>query len=141
MRPHTVIEPLERIPFPYMGGRYQFNEKRGYVWLQKLLFWCLDKIGCEIEEMAYKTRVIDADKFIKRLLAAESEVAAQIGYRQSPATLIIGSEDYAELMREEGFRHMVDFNAEYNYSNGRATTVCGMRVTIVPWMRGMVVLP
>ena len=59
-------------------------------------------------------------------------------FRREPTTLWIGAEDYADLMDSPMIRESFSLCASFNY--GRRE-VYGLTVKVIPWMRGMIVMP
>lgn len=56
-------------------------------------------------------------------------------------TLLIGSENYAELMRGEIVNQRFDFRCELWREDANGRKILGLNVQVIPWMRGMVVMP
>jgi len=92
-------------------------------------------------EQAYEPNVtvnrhlIDADKFMDRLL--KQKRALFDGFHKEGQRLVIGSEDYFELMSEPAIHQHFNFRAEV----GMHRRLMGLTVEVVPWMRGAVVMP
>ena len=51
--------------------------------------------------------------------------------------LLIGAEDYAELMHEVASTQIFSFKSEYGYGE----KILGMKIKVIPWMRGCLVMP
>jgi hypothetical protein len=123
-----------------MMDAFKFKPKGHAQWLQRIA-WRFLNWRCAMEQ-AYEPTVtvtrhtVDADKFIHRLL--EQKRALFDGFGKEGQRLIIGSEDYAELMNSpEITMHHFDFRAEVGYGRN----IVGLTVEVVPWMRGAVVMP
>lgn len=86
------------------------------------------------ETTKVQTYVINSDRLIERILRSADEVFKQ-GFQ--PARLLIGSEDFARLMDMQEIGGYLNFDARIGY--GRE--ICGLKVEVIPWMRGMVALP
>jgi hypothetical protein len=122
---------------------FAFSESRRFHWLQKACIAGLRKLRCFYEEEVpiYVTHVIDADTFIDRLLA--QKFALRVHFSREPFVLLIGTEDYQRLMLESPahWNSMFSFDAEYARVGRDGTTVLGLKVKVVPWMKGMLVMP
>lgn len=135
-----VIEFVEwrelRSPFEHKDT-YELREDRHSPWLQRTLFWALGKLGAfsKGESITTERYVIEADDFMERLF--KQEHALEGYFNRKPTRLFIGADDYAQLMNHPTVSHYFAFDAQYHY--GRE--VHGLRVTVVPWMRGMLVMP
>lgn len=57
---------------------------------------------------------------------------------RDPQTLLVGGEDYEQLMDSPEIRQAFQFSAFYMHGRDG---ICGLNVQVVPWMRGMVVMP
>ena len=118
---------------------FKFKPKIRWCWLQLLAWRFLHWSGGLIQayEPIIKTtrHTIDADKLIERII--KQRRALFDGYNKHGQRLIIGAEDYAELMECPEIRHHFVFNAEV----GKYNHIMGLKVEIVPWMRGAVVMP
>jgi hypothetical protein len=106
-------------------------------WLQRVCIAILRKLGAyDIgETVKIERSTIDAPTFMERLFKQQSNITQFFNVR--PTRLLIGSEDYAELMREAVTTGQFNFRAEY----GIGREICGLKVEVVPWMRGVLVLP
>ena len=60
---------------------------------------------------------------------------------REPKELLIGAEDYAELMRETPAHYLFDFNAQYVRGERGVAQIMGLKVRVIPWMRGVLVIP
>lgn len=79
--------------------------------------------------------VIDGETFASRLFAQQSALFDTFG-RES-RTLLIGGEDYRDLMNSPEVRHAFSFGSQFNCDR----QVFGLTIRVIPWMRGMVVMP
>lgn len=141
-----IILPVERQDFAYFSDEYAFNEKGKVLWLQRALFWVLEKLGCQQEKIGYKQVVIDTGDFVERLKRHRSDVWSRLPLEGGPTELLIGAEDFDELMSVPGVQCLIQFKAGYEvgHRTRRGDThyrIMDLNVVIVPWMRGMVVMP
>lgn len=136
---------FQQIPvFTEMKDAFEFREDRPAHWLQRLCLWTLRKLGCHasLETVKIERHVIGrkGERFTDAILRQADNL---LDFNRQPARLLIGAEDYAKLMGEPTFETGFNFHTEYNIGNGRGRrpTVCGLTVEVIPWMRGMLVMP
>ncbi len=143
---HMPIEVVEHerfdLPYSYRTA-YEYCPQRGWKWLQRLCLWTLKKIGAHSMGMMahYERKVIDRDKFVAKLYAQQRAVFDVMANR--PGTLLIGAEDFHEAMEQPEMKHIFQFSANVQMNHvdnrgNRSFSIMGMRVVVVPWMRGMV---
>jgi hypothetical protein len=122
-----------------MFDSFKFKPNGRAQWLQRLAWRFLN--WRHAMEQAYDPKVtvrrhlIDADNFMDRLL--KQKHALFDGFHKEGQRLVIGSEDYFELMSEPAIHHHFSFKAEV----GMRGRLMGLDVEVVPWMRGAVVMP
>ncbi len=129
------LEPINK--YTLCLDTFQLRSDRSLVWLQKICFLILKKIKAYTinQETSFKRHCIKPGKFMETLFRQKESIRATFNLR--PKDLFIGSEDYQELMGGEEINNIINFHSEYNI--GRE--IMGLRVTIVPWMRGIIVVP
>lgn len=131
---HSVTNMVE------MLDAFKFKPKGRAQWVQRLawrfLFWRGAMKQAYEPKVTVTRHLIDADRFIDRLL--KQKRALFDGFHKEGQRLIIGSEDYADLMNspELTMQHF-DFRAEVGFGRN----IVGLTVEVVPWMRGAVVMP
>ncbi len=116
---------------------FQLREDRPAAWLQKGCFFVLRKLRAFYvgEALTIERHTINASTFMNRLFEQKQSLIGLFNIK--PRTLLIGSEDYAYMMKEQIATRQFSFHAEY-YSKDR---VMGMTVKVIPWMRGVLVMP
>ncbi len=118
---------------------FKFKPKGRTQWLQRLAWRFLNWTGAM--EQAFEPKVtvsrhlIDADRFIERIF--KQKLALLDGFHKEGQRLLIGSEDYSELMNEPSSFNHFEFKAEV----GMNRRLIGLTVEVIPWMRGAVVMP
>ncbi len=142
MEAYTVefVEPRSFTALVPALDAFKFKPSGRAQWLQRLAWRFLNWRGAmqqALEPKATFTRhVIDADRFIDRILKQKRSLFATFG--RNSKRLLIGSEDYAELMcSPEVKMHHFEFSAEVGYSGA----IYGLKIEVIPWMRGAVVMP
>ena len=142
MQPYRIdfVENRSATTYLPMYDAFLFKPKGKLKVLQEAAWKFLKK--CGVLEQAYEptikvTRhVVDPDSFMKKILLQRKYLLRDF-YRHGQ-TLIIGSEDYADLMcSPEMVPHAFNFQATF----GLDKQIMGLKVVVVPWMRGMVVMP
>jgi hypothetical protein len=125
-----------RVPFEKLTA-FQFRKDRPAHWLQKACFFVLQKLGAfyMAETVTIERHTLDARTFMERLFKQQEGIARFFNYDST--TLLIGAEDYAELMHEASASQAFAFRADF----GCGSTILGLKVHVIPWMRGCLVLP
>lgn len=137
---------IDRIPVvKELRDVFEFRPDRPAYWLQWLCLWTLRKLGCyaQLETTKIERHVVGkkGEKFMHYLLSQQRSLTEFLN--REPERLLIGAEDFANIMNEPnvGTYHWA-FDAQYYKGNGSGKpTICGLRVEVVPWMRGLLVMP
>jgi hypothetical protein len=112
------------------SGRLQRLQR----WAWRFLHWRGALRQAFDETVSYTQHVINTDDVMRRLMEQRRGL---FDYGQEPRELLIGAEDFAELMSQPQIHNYMDFGAEY--VSGRR--IMGLKVRVIPWMRGMLVMP
>jgi len=117
---------------------------RVWVWVLKTIWKFLSDVGAVkpnyFTKTTYTQRVIEPGRFVEQLFAQRSSLMQH--FRKDGRRLLIGAEDYRELMREtEASMMHFQFDAGYRYSERGKPQIFGMTVEVVPWMKGCLVMP
>lgn len=123
-------------------NEYSFNPRGRFQWVQRLAWKFLNSRKALTEVIGHTTNVtrhtIDSGKFMAQIFKQKRHLFEHFGIEGS--ILLIGSEDYMELMSDRGIiTQPFSFTGEY-YQNIRLPGL-SLTVKVVPWMRGMVVMP
>jgi hypothetical protein len=126
-----------------MLDAYKLKPHGRFAWLQRLLWRGLRRFKALEQahepKTTYMRHVIDDAEFMRRIFKQRD---ALFKVSREPTRLLIGSRDYAELMGCPEIHQMFDFRTEYHIeSSGRGPRIVGLKVTVVPWMEGLLVLP
>lgn len=126
----------KRVRFDYTEA-FQLRTDRPAQWLQKACFFVLRNLRAFYigETVTIERHTLNARTFIEMLFKQRQGIERFFNMR--PTTLLIGAEDYAELMHEAAATQMFQFRAEYGYGS----EILGMTVQVIPWMRGCLVMP
>ena len=116
---------------------FHLRKDRHAVWLQKVCFFVLRKLRAFYigATLTIERHTIDASTFMNRLFEQKQSLLEL--FNLNPSLLLIGAEDYAAMMEDDVATRQFSFCAEY-YSKNRAM---GMTVKVIPWMRGVLVMP
>ena len=136
-----VIEfvALKELRTPYdFTEAFQVRKDKKHVWLQKVCAWIMRKLRAFqiAEHVTIERHVINGDKFMEAVFKQRSELMRH--FNRSAKSILIGSEDYASLMRE-GVAENQAFAFQSHYRDGRQ--LIGLNVHVLPYMRGIVVVP
>lgn len=129
---------MNRIAISYDNTMaFQFRTDRPYPWLQKICFFVLRKLRAfyYAEKVTIERHVIDSTTFMERLFKQREEMAKS--FNIIPSKLLIGADDYAEMMHEVATTQMFSFNAQFLFNK----EIIGLTVEVIPWMRGCLVMP
>jgi hypothetical protein len=130
------IQYQREIRYLLRADIFKLNKERRAVWLQKLCFFILRKLGCAWYEPITEYHAVDfkTRSFVERLRAQHRELYDYV--HRNGQRLIIGSADFDRLMetKTDGY-FLFKIGADGKWS------VFSLTVEVVPWMQGMVVLP
>jgi hypothetical protein len=131
------VEYEPRTSYLPRDDRFKYGPSKGMAWLQRLCVWFLKRRGCYAydETVSFTRHVIDTQKLVERV-AKQNRSLIEYFHRRGERVLI-GAETMAELMCEPMIHQFVTFTASYG-SDGQ---IFGMPITVVPMMRGLIVLP
>lgn len=107
-------------------------------WWDKPRWWIVRALGGECPYDTFKTTrtVVDGATFMERLFAQRRELIYT--FNRNASVLLIGAEDYEQLMQTATPWSAMYFQTRYLHASGE---VYGIAVFVIPWMRGMIVLP
>jgi hypothetical protein len=116
---------------------YEFRQDRPARWLQRLCLWVLRKLGAfyQRDMVTVQRHVLKPKTFMDRLFKQREEIASLLN--REPKVMLIGADDYFELMNEPAIHQEFSFTAQY----GKRREILGMEVRVIPWMRGVLVMP
>jgi len=138
-----VVTFLSRKPIPTemaIPGAFIFKPNGKLRFLQRLAWKFLSRskaLGMAHDRApGWQTYTVDADSFMERIARQQQSLIYNFDVRGT--RLLIGSEDYAEIMNSKEARHWhFTFDAKYH----KGFQLMGMQVEVIPWMRGVLVMP
>lgn len=140
-----VKSVLHQIPTVAVGA-YKFDPKKKWVWVQRVCFYLLEKIQCtysyNVPREVVSTFHVDGKTIAERLYKQRSEFYRHHG--KEPQQVFMGSGDYHTMMGEvdsmTGFS--VNLHDAYRTSYGQGyAEIHGLKLTVIPTMEGILVLP
>ena len=131
------VRYIEQLPLPKMTDykyAYQVREDRPLVWLQQLCCWVMDKLEAYAQDrsIAYTYKDVDISNLVRGIYT-------QVGLLDRDHNLqgkrvLIGSEDFAQLCNAADARyHLTVYARDMKFG--------GLTVTVIPWMKGILVMP
>lgn len=111
-------------------GWLGFFQRWCFSWLE----WCGALKSTSRHTVEYIHYRIDTDDLVKQLLAQYDDM---LQYHHPPKRVLIGSQDFSELMKVPEMQQYCNFEAKCNY--GRS--IIGLQIEVIPWMRGVIVMP
>lgn len=119
---------------------FSFNPEKGYVWLQKVLFRILKKLGCEskyTELDVVKTESIyfDSEDLIRNILEQDRIINKHFNLRHY-CRIVMGPDEFYKVARQQ-HAPMQPFSINARTEN----KLFGMHIQVIPWMSGILLLP
>lgn len=126
-----------------IADKYEFRSDKGYRVLQRFLFFILRLIGAYAQEkdVSISHFAIDTESFMDRLMQQHGDLLYEHNFY--PELILMGATDYQRMMGDKEMQYLVRFNTQYSVKCSRysGVEIYGMRVVVVPWMEGIVVMP
>lgn len=123
---------------------YKFRPAGRLQWLQRAAWRLLGKFGALQQAVEPKFTVtrfsVDTDDFMERLFKQQESLLE--GFNRDAGVVLIGGEDFSEMMALPEIRQAISFDSHLYRGDGHgARTIIGLTIKVVPWMRGVLVLP
>ena len=151
MQPRDTVDFVEILPAQQIftfASVFSLRPDRGYLWLQRICFRILRAIGAfhQTESVTYQRTVVSRRATMDAILRMK-DVLAQLG--NGGETLLVGPEEFKQITNSTPPQiRPFAFDLEYLRhappapdGTPRRPTVLGMRICIIPWMKGMIVVP
>jgi hypothetical protein len=131
------IEPERLTSIVSLSNTYTFRKDKPLLWLQRFCLWILGKIGAEYQygHTTIKYHEVDTRRFVEKITRQIDTVKFE--YHVQPTRILIGTQDFHELMGGGEIHELCTFNT--SYSDGQRHAF-GLNVQIIPWMRGILVI-
>jgi len=125
-------EPIEH------KDSFCFRKDRPYHLMQKACIWILRRLKAYDTgiKTTYTRHTIDTTSFMECLFKQQDHLSDILVDRRA-SRLLIGAQDFEEMMESDEIRRVISFRAEYCYGK----KILGLKVEVIPWMKGMLVMP
>jgi hypothetical protein len=125
---------------PVGSARFTYRPALGWRMLQRACFAILRRIGAFVLETDKVSEIsLDAARLSVGLIANYRREVERLMY--TPARLVVGAEQWHELMGDPLLNQAVRFSAPVDLRAAGRPRLMGLDVTIVPWFDGVVILP
>lgn len=120
---------------------FQYNKKGRFPFLQRMLFGILKKLKCYAlyDEILIEKVSFNPKKIIESLYQQREEIFKTGADTQG--ILYIGSDELDQLGHEVYADTPISFLAPYHSSTRGYEEVLGMKIVVVPWLKGAFVAP
>ena len=134
----------------FIPEHFQLRNDRPHVWLQKAAIWVLRKLGCYayLDEQIITKKIIDTHDISKKIVESMKGAVEYAHYEGRH--LLVGYEEFQELAQME-YDRPFSIKVPYYFTTSKTpadygppeyeTRVYQMKVTVIPWMKGVLVLP
>jgi len=133
----------------YLPSTYEFRVDRKYHWLQKFALWILRKLRCNACHLEESVRydVVDTQNLMKNLIEQQQEIV-NFCHRYSGHVLLVGPGEFSDLCALN-VDHPLSIDLQYiwaepdrnDYRLPPQYTRCALKVVVIPWMKGYLVVP
>lgn len=138
MKPQVInFVPLRETTQSVLTSAYTFRHDRPMHWLQRACLFVLKKLQCHrIDQFFTIEKHVITDEKQMTLLRGLQRQGLEIDYlfHRKPKYLLIGPEEYTQLMDEPTSRFMWNFKITHQ-------DFSGLTVHVIPWMSGVLVVP
>jgi len=120
---------------------YEYRPNGRLPWLQRIIFWIACKLGAYHLSERVEVHAVEfsPETFMEALYFQRRSLFEH--FNREPKYLLIGSEDFDELMHTAVKDNLFSFDARYYCGTRSGPEIMGLKVCVVPWMKGCVVLP
>lgn len=131
------IRYVERMPLPKLTDyklAYLVRNDRPFVWLQELCCWVMDKLEAYSQDrsIAYTWKDVDISDLVRGIYTQVGMLSRD--HNLQAKRVLMGSEDFAALCNAPAAQYHLTV-----YAHDRKFG--GLTVTVVPWMKGVLVMP
>lgn len=128
-----------------MADAFTFREDLGYHWLQRACLWILMRIGAHQKvthiHYSYKRVQIESDRLVNYLVKQVYGVRAMLDTRRHLCVLM-GPDEFHEIWGEVyECGDLLRFELEAAVGRNGEREIMGMKISIIPWMKGVLVVP
>jgi hypothetical protein len=118
---------------------FTFRADKKWPRLQRLCLWILRRLGAHDlgERIEMRRHVIHPEDLTEAIYRQEEQILDLFHHRGS--RILIGPEEWERFLHDTPPYMMHSFSAPYGH--GSSPQLLGMPVTMVPWMKGVLVVP
>jgi len=124
-------------------GCYTFEPKGKFKFLQVWMWKALHWFGCIKQKHVWDYNIkkveIDTIGLINNICKQKQWLVSQFDLKSK--YLIMGDEDFALMWNNKELGEFFRFNMGVAYSDYEGVTILGLKVVVVPWIKGMFVMP
>ena len=133
------VELHEHSRMIVMPDAYSFCPERPHKWLQRACLWVLKTIGCyaEREELKVTRQQFSGHDIIEKIF--KQRISIHEVYGKESTRVLIGAQDFEEMMQCATINQHLNFRIYNAYPDEHQ--IYGLNIEIIPWMRGILVLP
>lgn len=137
MREAHLELPAEPVPAAIVGSR-------GPAWLRRALNAALRRLDAKVQPppIPVKARrfVAPDGDFLSRLVKQQRDLLRI--YNQEANTLYVGPDAWGDAAGElRNAARVMSFDTDMQIGGPRGLRICGVRVVLVPWMEGVLLVP
>lgn len=140
MRTVTVVDRVSSFRLVDLEKAYALRPDKKHVWLQRTAIWVLEKLGARhrVEQETVTQHHINTVSAMEKL--HRSAGAFRRSYGEWPSTVLMGRDDYVGLMTDGAPSGQFAFNGAYHVGENSVRKVMGMRIVVLPEMKGILPL-
>ena len=121
--------------------RYKLRRDRRMVWLQRLCFWVLSKLGAYGWEEQITTHAVHLSRASLIDFIQEHRCNVERLFECRGGRLIIGRKQAHQLLGEMASRYPYSYPMDVDFCRGDDWRVLGLKVTVLPWLDCAFILP
>lgn len=131
------VQTRSHITSVLVENRYEYNPRKKFKLLQKLCFWIVHQIGCFSYDktVSFTRHIVEPDRVVKYI--HEQKVHLLDLYHYEGERILMGAKEYEKIVGDKEVMRIVTFNGQYGFGQ----SILGLKITIIPWMSGILVLP
>jgi hypothetical protein len=134
------IKTSESLRWIILEDAWSVRKDFRWKWQARLAGWLMRRIGVNAREPTVDIEriLIDPPDIMQKLFEQRE---AMLDMDREPKRLLIGSDDFSELMHLPEMRHHFTIDCEYYKVSRDGRKVMGLTIEVIPWMRGILVMP
>lgn len=141
-RPYEIqfVKLVERRDWFLIPDAYEVRKDFRWKWQERLARWLFRKLGTDARDLSVKIeRVLINPSGI--MDAIYKQTKEHVRWDREPKRVLIGSDDFSELMGTAKFEQACAIECDYKIGGQHGYKICGLTVEVIPWMRGILVMP